>query len=66
MDKTHKTMTHITGVAQVFEEVWVEEEHIFCAGEALKGHPGVYLHMGKEGHVVCPYCSKCFRQKSHS
>lgn len=28
-------------------------------GEAL-GHPAVYLNLGKEGKVICPYCSKCF------
>lgn len=28
-------------------------------GEPL-GHPAVYLNLGKEGKVVCPYCSKCF------
>ncbi|MBY0500520.1 MAG: zinc-finger domain-containing protein [Alphaproteobacteria bacterium] len=24
------------------------------------GHPVVYLNLGKEGKVICPYCSKCF------
>ncbi len=24
------------------------------------GHPLVYLNMGKNDSVVCPYCSKCF------
>ncbi|MGL4825157.1 MAG: zinc-finger domain-containing protein [Alphaproteobacteria bacterium] len=66
MGETHKTKIHTTESSKIFEEAWVEEEHVFCSGEALKGHPGVYLHIGKEGHVVCPYCSKCFRQKTHS
>lgn len=29
------------------------------------GHPLIYLDMGKNDHVICPYCSKYFTiQKS--
>jgi len=24
------------------------------------GHPLIYLNMGEEGHVTCPYCSRQF------
>ncbi len=24
------------------------------------GHPAIYLNLGKEGKIVCPYCSKCY------
>jgi uncharacterized Zn-finger protein len=34
-------------------------------GEPL-GHPAVYLNLGKEGEIICPYCSKCFLLVSHS
>jgi uncharacterized Zn-finger protein len=32
-----------------------------CDGGANNSkHPLVYLNIGKEGYVVCPYCSKYF------
>ena len=31
-----------------------------CGGGAL-GHPKVYLEMGDENEIVCPYCSKLFK-----
>ena len=34
-------------------------------GEPL-GHPVVYLNLGKEGQVICPYCSKCYINPSYS
>lgn len=40
---------------------WVNETRVFCAGENLKGHPGIYLYL-KAGKAVCPYCSKTFQQ----
>ena len=24
------------------------------------GHPVIYLNLGKEEKVICPYCSRCF------
>lgn len=24
------------------------------------GHPMIYLNLGKEGKIICPYCSRCF------
>ncbi len=27
-------------------------------GSGPLGHPVIYLHLGKEGDVICPYCSK--------
>ena len=29
-------------------------------GNGPLGHPVIYLHLGKEGDVICPYCSKYF------
>ncbi|MBI2707840.1 MAG: zinc-finger domain-containing protein [Proteobacteria bacterium] len=29
-------------------------------GGGVLGHPVVFLNLGTEGKVVCPYCSKCF------
>ncbi len=42
--------------------VEVEEVEIACdGGDAAVGHPRVYLHIGAEGHVDCPYCGRHFR-----
>jgi uncharacterized Zn-finger protein len=30
-----------------------------AVGGAL-GHPKIYLDMGKENQIICPYCSKIF------
>ena len=30
------------------------------------GHPAVFLNLGKEKKVICPYCSKCFVSSPHS
>lgn len=29
-------------------------------GDGVLGHPVIYLNLGKEEKVVCPYCSKFF------
>jgi uncharacterized Zn-finger protein len=29
-------------------------------GAASLGHPVIYLNVGKEEKVICPYCNKCF------
>ncbi len=29
-------------------------------GGGVLGHPLIYLNLGTEEKVVCPYCSKCF------
>jgi len=33
-------------------------------GEGALGHPRVFLNMGDEGQVECPYCDKLFILKS--
>jgi uncharacterized Zn-finger protein len=66
MDETKVTTTKSPRISPSFEVVWVEEKQVFCSGETLMGHPGVYLHVGKEGQVLCPYCSKCFQHRSYT
>ena len=39
------------------EPIRVETTTIDCDGGPL-GHPKVYLKLGPEGEVVCPYCSR--------
>jgi len=29
-------------------------------GGGLSGHPNVYLNVGSEGKISCPYCSQVF------
>jgi uncharacterized Zn-finger protein len=29
-------------------------------GSGVLGHPVIFLNLGAEEKVVCPYCSKCF------
>lgn len=51
-----------------FEVLHVTSKKVSCQGErgdagAVSGHPLVYLNMGKNDFVVCPYCSKYFTIK---
>ncbi|MFP6711401.1 MAG: zinc-finger domain-containing protein [Rhodospirillales bacterium] len=43
------------------EPIVVETEQVSCdGGSGASGHPNVYLSIGKEGQIVCPYCSRIF------
>lgn len=43
------------------EVVQVDSKKVSCeGGKGGLGHPLVYLNMGKENFVICPYCSKHF------
>ena len=44
------------------QEVIVDKKEITCSGE-LGDHPLVYYKIGKEGFVVCGYCSMKFVYK---
>ena len=50
------------------EILLVDSKKISCCGEKIDGvggdgHPLVYLDMGKEDNITCPYCSKYFTIK---
>jgi len=53
------------------EILHVNSKKVSCDGSRddkshAAGHPMVYLDMGKNDFVICPYCSKYFTlQKSH-
>jgi uncharacterized Zn-finger protein len=48
-----------------FETLHVNSKKISCnGGSTALGHPLVYLNMGKNDYVICPYCSKYFTIKS--
>ncbi|MEM8754712.1 MAG: zinc-finger domain-containing protein [Pseudomonadota bacterium] len=43
----------------------VETTRVPCdGGEGALGHPRVWLSIGEEGFVECPYCDKKFVLKS--
>ena len=43
----------------------VEASRIACdGGEGALGHPRVWLSIGEEGFVECPYCDKKFVLKA--
>lgn len=51
-----------------FEVLHVNSKKVSCQGERgdagnVSGHPLVYLNMGKNDFVTCPYCSKYFTIK---
>lgn len=45
------------------ETIEVETKRVGCDGGGALGHPLVYLEMGGETEVVCPYCSRTYRLK---
>ena len=43
------------------EVIEVSETTVACdGGDGGLGHPRVYLHMGPDGKVECPYCDRLF------
>lgn len=47
------------------EIVETEETRVACdGGGGALGHPKVFLEMGDEGFVECPYCDKRFVLKA--
>ena len=41
---------------------FVKSQKVSCdGGGGALGHPKVYLDMGDENEIVCPYCSKLFK-----
>ena len=45
-------------------EVFVSVKEFECIGaEPPYDHPHVYLDMGSEDEIICPYCSTRFRYK---
>jgi uncharacterized Zn-finger protein len=43
---------------------YVTDKKISCQGEGEKiGHPLIFLNMGSDNHVDCPYCGIQFHLK---
>ena len=44
---------------QAPETIMVEKTRVACdGGDGALGHPKVYLQIGEEGFVECPYCDR--------
>jgi len=51
--------------AQVPESVETDKTRVTCdGGGGALGHPKVFLEMGDEHFVECPYCDKRFNLKT--
>ena len=45
----------------VTETIEVDKTRVACdGGGGPLGHPRVFLHMGEDDSVTCPYCSRLF------
>lgn len=48
------------------EIVEVEDIKVVCnGGGGALGHPRVFLNMGEEAHIDCPYCGCRFKLTAH-
>jgi uncharacterized Zn-finger protein len=44
-----------------FETIYINETVAACnGGGGSLGHPRVFLNLGRDGKVECPYCSRLF------
>jgi uncharacterized Zn-finger protein len=42
-------------------KIYVDSPEVFCdGGPGELGHPGVYLNIGEQSQITCPYCSQIF------
>ena len=47
------------------EIIEVEDSKVACDGDGgALGHPRVFLKLGEDGWVECPYCDRMFRLKA--
>ena len=47
---------------EVEEIIIVEQSSVSCDGDGGPlGHPRVYLQIGNDGEIVCPYCSRTYK-----
>jgi uncharacterized Zn-finger protein len=51
---------------QPIETISVDTPKVACDGDKASGHPRVFLTMGAEGYVDCPYCGKHFVLKENA
>jgi uncharacterized Zn-finger protein len=50
---------------QPFEIIYVDKQTVACdGGGGVGGHPRVYLNLGADGKIECPYCSRLYIHES--
>ncbi len=42
------------------EIVEVETTQVSCDGDSVLGHPRIFLNLGDDGEIDCPYCGRRF------
>ena len=56
--------SHLSAQNSPLEILRVNSKKVSCdGGSGSSNHPLVYLNMGKNDYVICPYCSKSFTTK---
>ena len=50
----------MSNVIEAPETVESDSAQVSCDGGGALGHPRVYLNMGDEREIVCPYCDRKF------
>ena len=56
----HDTVPHLCNDTGV-EKIYVGVKKFKCMGASPPmDHPHVYLDMGRDGEILCPYCSTLF------
>lgn len=54
-----------TAAPSITETFEVDSVVVACdGGDGPLGHPRVYLNIGREGHIECPYCSRRYVLKA--
>ena len=49
-------------VTEPFEVITVDTDRVACdGGGGALGHPKIFLNLGTDGHVECPYCSRLYK-----
>jgi uncharacterized Zn-finger protein len=52
-------------VTEPFEVITVDTDRVACdGGGGALGHPKVYLNLGEEGQIECPYCSRLYKMRA--
>jgi uncharacterized Zn-finger protein len=64
MSKVKSVRSSAGAKSSPLETLHVNSKKVSCSGSGVvSGHPLVYLEMGKDDFVICPYCSKFFTIK---
>ena len=51
-------------ISEPVETIEVTEQRVACdGGGGALGHPRVFLNLGDEGRIDCPYCGRRFTLK---